>query len=88
MGDFRLTCGRGLVQKVLGLALKIEGRLTRETYRDILETTMLPTVRQHFPNNEFIFQQDNCPVHTARVVANWFQENQINVSTGMALKES
>jgi hypothetical protein len=35
---------------------------------------MLPSVRQIYPNN-FIYQQDYCPVHTAHVVTQWLRNN-------------
>jgi hypothetical protein len=39
----------------------------------------LPSVEPHFANNNFIFQPDNCSVHTAHRVAAWFQDHNINV---------
>ena len=38
---------------------------------------MLPSVSLQFPGNNFIFQQDNCPVHNARIVREWFESNNI-----------
>jgi hypothetical protein len=41
---------------------------------------MLPSVTQLYAHrHQFIFQQDNCPIHTARAVKDWFSENNINV---------
>jgi hypothetical protein len=40
---------------------------------------MMPSVSRIFPNFNFIFQQDNCSVHTAHRVAEWFRNNSINV---------
>ena len=39
---------------------------------------MVPTVRaMNFPCHErFTFMQDNCPVHSARIVQRWFDERR------------
>jgi transposase len=39
---------------------------------------LLLSVEPHFPNN-FIFQHDNCSIHTAHRVAAWVQDRNINV---------
>ena len=40
---------------------------------------MLPSVRSIYLNNSFIYQQDNCPVHTANAIKDWFQNNNVEV---------
>lgn len=62
-----------------GAYFTIRERLTGEIYRHILNTIMLPSVSERFPDNNFIFQQDNCPVHTSRIVKQWMRENNINL---------
>lgn len=44
---------------------------------DILEEVLLPSIRTYaLPAPEHIYLvQDNCPVHTGRVVQDWFQEH-------------
>ena len=61
----------------VGELTDIEGRLNAEKYIEILEV-MLPSVWAYalpFPER-FIFMQDNSPIHTARIVQRWFQEQQ------------
>jgi hypothetical protein len=41
-----------------------------------LKAVMMPSVSRIFPNFNFIFQQDNCSVHTAHRVAEWFRNNK------------
>ncbi|KAH0810911.1 hypothetical protein GEV33_011880 [Tenebrio molitor] len=60
---FLLTYGGGFLLLVLG----------------ILENVMRPSVTRVYPNQNFIFQQDNCSVHTSHRVATWFQDQNINV---------
>ncbi|VEN35635.1 unnamed protein product, partial [Callosobruchus maculatus] len=50
---------------------KIEGRFIAENYVNILENIMLPSSEQVYPENDYIFQQDNGPVHTANSVRNF-----------------
>ena len=52
------------------------GRFTGARYVDILEV-LLPTVRaMAFPDQDpFYLVQDNSPIHTSRVVKNWFREH-------------
>jgi transposase len=59
--------------------LHVEPRLNADVYTRILEDVMLRSVRRVFPNGDFIFQQDNCPIHTAHRVAAWFEDHNINV---------
>jgi transposase len=40
---------------------------------------MLPSVSRVYPNHNFIFQQDNCSVHTSQRVRAWLQNNNIHV---------
>jgi hypothetical protein len=39
-------------------------RLNADVSIRILKDVMLRSVRRVFPNGNFIFQQDNCPIHT------------------------
>jgi hypothetical protein len=56
----------------------IEERLTNLIYLLVLEEVMIPSVREVSPANDFVFQQNNCSVHTARMVTEWFQNQNIN----------
>lgn len=62
-----------------GMCHRINGRFNSQNYIHILENVMLPSVQQIFPENNYIYLHDNCPVHTARVVSQWFQEQNIEV---------
>lgn len=62
-----------------GVLTNIIGRFNAAAYIGILENVMLPSVNAVFPQNNFIYQQDNCPVHTARTVTNWMQQHNIRV---------
>ncbi|RVE41277.1 hypothetical protein evm_014068 [Chilo suppressalis] len=59
----------------------IDGRDTGQTYRELLEEVMLPSVRTVYPVDEvpsFAFFLDNCSIHRARVVQNWLgQQSEV-----------
>lgn len=57
----------------------INGIMDRFLYKDILEETMLPYAHECFGENNFIFQQDNDPKHTAKVVKEFFEEKKITL---------
>jgi hypothetical protein len=63
-----------------GVMLQVEERLNSGVYIRILENVMRPSVTRVYPNQNFIFQQDNCSVHTSHRVATWFQDQNINRS--------
>lgn len=62
----------------VGELVTIEGNMNSYDYINILETSLLPSVRAYaieepFPIN---FVQDRSPIHTSRVVTNWFAHHQ------------
>lgn len=42
-------------------------------------------LQQLYPNNNFIYQQNNCSVHTAFVMREWFQNRNIDVLPSPAI---
>lgn len=56
----------------------INGIMDRFLYRDILENIMLPYAEEEMPLR-WRYQHDNDPKHTAQVVKQWFQENNVTV---------
>lgn len=62
----------------VGPLVKIEGKMDRFMYRDILQNTMLPFAEEEMPLI-WRFQQDNDPKHASRLVKNWFLEANVDV---------
>ncbi|KAI9556114.1 hypothetical protein GHT06_018686 [Daphnia sinensis] len=58
-----------------GPFLKINGRFVKEKYIEILEEELLPWVRQHYGEQQVHFVQDKSPIHTARIITQWFREH-------------
>ena len=59
------------------VGLRLEGAVNAQRYRDlIIADTMLRFAHHHLPAN-FIFQHDNAPCHTARIVKQWLEQHGI-----------
>ncbi|GFT57229.1 transposable element Tc1 transposase [Trichonephila clavipes] len=48
--------------------------MNSEMYVDILDYTALPTLWQYFGGGPFLFQQDDCSIHTSRLAQTRFDE--------------
>jgi hypothetical protein len=73
-GRFSINTWAWISYHGLRICWRIENRFNAQNYVNILEYVMLPSVRQIYPNN-FIYQQDYCPVHTAHVVTQRLRNN-------------
>ena len=61
----------------VGMLHRIEGTLVKEGYLNILENVMLPSADMTLMRENWYFQQDNDPKHTAHVVRDWMHYNNI-----------
>ncbi|MCI4382560.1 hypothetical protein PGIGA_G00016250 [Pangasianodon gigas] len=57
--------------ETLSQGIHVDVTLTRTTYLNIIADPFMATV---FPNGSSLFQQDNVPCHTAKIVQEWFEE--------------
>ena len=60
----------------------LDGTVTARKYIDeVLEPLLAQSAADIFGpgNQEFIFQQDGAPCHTARICSKWFTDNDFNV---------
>lgn len=58
----------------------IKGTMKAESYKTILENAR-PKIDTIFGPMQWLFQQDNAPVHTARIIKSWFHAEHIEVLT-------
>lgn len=60
----------------IGPIHKIDGIMDRFGYRDIMANVMLPFFRTHMPRGS-LFQQDNDPKHSSKLVDQWFKQKKV-----------
>lgn len=65
--------------KGLGTLKLIEGTVNAAKYQEILQSSLLPSITQLYPNSDFVFQQDGASCHTAKSTKKWFGNNNIKV---------
>lgn len=54
-----------------GELVEASGRMNAQSYLQILQDVMVPTVRVAYPEGQIYFVQDNCSVHRSRMVMEW-----------------
>ena len=57
----------------------LKSSVNAAVYQDILEYFMVPAANQLFGDNEFIFQQDLAPPHSAKSTQAWYENCHIHV---------
>ena len=58
---------------------KIDGIKREENYVDILKQHLKTSVKMLKLGRKWVFQMDNDPKHTSKVVAKWFKDNEVKV---------
>ena len=58
---------------------KIDGIMRMEDYVDILKQHLKTSVSRLKLGRKWVFQMDNDPKHTSKVVAKWLKDNKVNV---------
>lgn len=62
-----------------GNLVRIQGIMRKENYIQILDENLKESAEKLKLGNNWKFQQDNDPKHTAKVVQKWFKDNDISV---------
>lgn len=65
-------CSRGTIKVKV-----IDGKYTAAKYLQDLRDTFLPWIRSEYPHKKWIWQQDNATIHTARIINQYFLEENI-----------
>ena len=63
----------------IGRQVRIEGKMNRVKYREILDENLLQSAQDLRLGQRFNFQQDNNPKHTAKTTQEWLQDKFLNV---------
>ena len=70
-------CGGALLQE--GALHKIDSNMREEKYVDILKQHLKTSVRKLKLGRKWVFQMDNDPRSTSKVVAKWLKDNKVKV---------
>lgn len=65
----------------VGTLTSVNGNINSEKYIDILENNLWPVIVRHFPHGNYVFQDDNAPVHRSRLLSAYMEENNINTTS-------
>ena len=57
----------------------VEGTMNGAKYISMVNSRLLPQIKNWFEQEPCIFQQDSAPCHTAKAVYAWFKTNKIKV---------
>ena len=63
----------------LGGIIPLEGKVNANRYLMILSDHLHPMLQHFFPARRDVFQDDQAPIHRARVVTHWFDEHDTDV---------
>ena len=63
--------------KGLGPLVKVDGKMNRFGYIDILEKNLLSFIKSKHRKQPYAFQDDNAPVHRASAVNQWKESNSV-----------
>ena len=62
----------------VGSLVKLEGRLNSTAYQRVLEEHMIADAEAMI-GEDFVFQQDNAPIHTSRSTRQWLREHDVTL---------
>ncbi|XP_064869707.1 solute carrier family 22 member 13-like [Oncorhynchus nerka] len=62
-----------------GRLVRIEGKMNRAKYREILDENLLQSAQDLILGQRFTFHQDNDPKHTAKTTQEWLRYKSLNV---------
>jgi len=65
----------------VGTLTSVDDSIDPNKYIDIPENNLWPVIARHFPANNYVFQDDNAPVHRARIIVEYKLRNKIKTLT-------
>lgn len=61
----------------VGTLCVVDGNINAQKYIEIIDNHLWPVVAAHFPSNDYLSQDDNAPVHRARSVIEFMEQENI-----------
>lgn len=65
----------------VGTLCNVNGNINAVKYQEILENSLWPVEARHFSDGMYRFQDDNAPLHRARIIEEYKRDNTINCLT-------
>ena len=62
----------------VGTLVAVEGNINAVKYIEILDKNLWPVIVWYFDNGDYLFVDDNAPVHTAHIVGDYKEINGLN----------
>ncbi|CAC5409088.1 unnamed protein product [Mytilus coruscus] len=62
----------------VGTITVVTGNINALKYIEVVDNFVLPVIARHFPGDNYIYQDDNAPVHRANSVKIYMQQNQLH----------
>ena len=75
--DDKIMVWGGFAAHGVGILHRINGIMNKEVYNELLENVMIPNADILFGQENYIFQQDNDPKHTAHINRDFLVDNQV-----------
>uniref|UniRef100_T1IKA5 Tc1-like transposase DDE domain-containing protein n=1 Tax=Strigamia maritima TaxID=126957 RepID=T1IKA5_STRMM len=78
-GRFNVNVWGWMSQRGLGQLCRLTGCLNSRLYIEILDTALLPSARQRFGAEPWVFQHDKAPPHTSNETRNWMAQHMQHI---------
>ena len=62
----------------LGPLVKLEGRVTAAVYKKVLKINLIQFLEGLDNQDNYFFQEDNVPIHTANIIKRWKVKHKVN----------
>ena len=72
----------------MGPLALVDGSIDPNKYIDILENNLWPVIACHFPASNYIFYDDNTPVHRACTIVKYKLRNKIDADMAGTVTQS
>ena len=71
-----VSCWGWISRRVMGTIHRIRGKFNQQKYQRLLECHIVLYAMLLYPDGILQFQQDNHPVHTSKLLQDWFARTQ------------
>ena len=61
----------------VGTISVVDGTRDSQGYLDLLERNLWPVIAKHFPDENYLFQDDGASIHTAHIIRNYKQNHAV-----------